>query len=212
MKKRIYLLALLLFCFYSQGLFSQKTSRKEIRNEDITSVQILTDKCYQLQISTHRSKEVVVVASIEGEYQDNLIITFQEEVNTLIVAASFQPIFNVPNDKLSAHKVISIGLEVILPENIDIVVSGTNTSVMANGMFQKLSISLADGSCVLSNAYGVIAVKTHSGTVRYLSDKTDVNASSKYGVVYRNEENNVLSKIILTSIKGDVFVKKQKGK
>lgn len=167
------------------GLQSQKMVRKSLINSNVTAFEIDTHNCFDLELTTSTNDELIVEALIDGEYSDDLIVKISEAGSTYIVSAGFRPNFVVPNDKLSAHKVISIALKVSLPEFKKVNVSGTNCNVMARGIFSTLEVVLNDGNCSLDQVGLKAVVKTQSGNINVLGEGGNVMAESKYGTVVK---------------------------
>ncbi|WP_375325727.1 hypothetical protein [Flagellimonas sp. GZD32] len=174
------------------------------------TIQIDAEYCYRIDLKTSKSEEIQVVASMEGEYADDLLISIEESGATAMVSADFQPLFVNPNDKLSAHKVVSIALEIQVPEYKSVQIFGTNSNVYAQGAYQKLSITLADGMCALENVTESVEVTTQKGDITLLAPSGTIDAESNYGQV----ESNVIpygnNQFILRTVQGDIYLKKTK--
>ena len=179
-------LCLLLLVVYSFSGFAQKRVEKSVLDSDISNIRIDANSCFQVVLSTVTSQEIRVEAQMDGEYSPDLELTLVEQGNTLVVNAGFHPEFKKPNDKLSAHKVVSISLDIAIPEYKNVTLYGTNTRVVADGNYKKLGITLSDGSCKLKNITEVVEVKTHSGDIIIYENAAVVTAESKYGKVSDN--------------------------
>jgi len=166
--------------------FTQKRVARSILDTSITNIQIDAAACYRVVLSTIAAKEISVEAQIEGEYSDDLELGFVTQGNTLVVNAGFNPEFKNPNDKLSAHKVVSIALKILVPEFKNVSLVGTSTRVIADGNYKELTISLADGSCELRKAGEMVKVKTYSGTILLYETAAKIKTESKYGEVSNN--------------------------
>ena len=161
--------------------FAQKSIKKSVLDDKISSIRIDGENCYLITLSTHNENDIIVEAQIDGEYSKDLDLIVSENGNTVLVSAGFQANFKHPNDKLSAHKVISISLNIIVPIWKDIVLYGTNTRVIAKGKFKNLNISLADGECRLFDVLENVTVQTQSGDISATLEKATIIANSKYG-------------------------------
>jgi hypothetical protein len=164
-------------------VLAQKVLKRTINASSITLLQIDAENCFEVKLETGSTDEIVIEARLEGEYTKDLEIAVYENGGTLGVEAGFTANFINPNDKLSAHKVVSIALNLYLPKWKNVQVYGTNTRVMATGSYSDLSIILADGNCELNQVTQNVTVKTQSGNI-FLKAKTgSVTACSKYGLV-----------------------------
>ncbi len=165
------------------GLQAQKMIKKSLINTNISAFQIDTDNCFELELIATTTDELIVEATIDGEYSEDLIVKINETGSTYFVSAGFRPNFIAPNDKLSAHKVVSIALRISLPAYNTVNVTGTNCNVLAKGMFSFLNVVLDDGHCTIDQVGQNTIVKTQSGDIRLLGEGGNVVAASKYGQV-----------------------------
>ena len=191
--------------------FAQKLVKKEVLYPSTKYIQIDASKCFQLLLTTHQSDFVKVEASMEGEYAEDLIIKLEEDGNNISISSDFLPSFNVPNDKLSAHKVISIALNVTLPEYMMATVFGTYTNVTAKGVYNHLSISLADGNCILHVISEKTEVNTQTGEIRVVSAKGVVTAESIYGNILKGAILGGDENYLLKSVEGTIIVNNGNG-
>lgn len=180
---RCYLPFLLIFSYSVQG---QKAIKKSIVHPGISFISIDANNCYSVSLETQKGEEVLVTAQIDGEYNPDILINIKEEGTAILISAGFQPNFVVPNDKLSAHKVISIALQLTLPEFKSVSLFGTNTNVTVFGSYKDLRISLNDGQCRLNQVSEYAEVTTQSGDIGVWDRTADIEAISKFGKVYEN--------------------------
>ena len=166
---------------------SQKLVRKSIIDQRIELIQIDAVNCFAVQIETSGSEEMKVEAVIDGEYKNDLMLNLEPKGTSIHVSTTFAPSFKNPNDKLSAHKVVSIALQVFVPENQNVQVNGTSCNVTAKGNYDSLNVTLNDGNCVLKEVSKMAEVRTHSGDIKIYSSEARINALSKYGKVTKNE-------------------------
>src|SRR5680860_651094 len=110
-------------------LYAQKIVKKTIINPKIEAITLDVTNSFELSVETAPGNEIMVEAAIDGEYSNDLLVNVKESGNTLLVNTEFQPNFKKPNDKLSAHKVISIALKVLLPERKRVTIFGTGCNV-----------------------------------------------------------------------------------
>ena len=193
-----------LFCLAIGGLQAQKLIKKSHINSHISFFQIDTSNCFNLELGTSVGDELIVEAVIDGEYSKDLIIKISEEGNTLVVSAGFQPNFINPNDKLSAHKVISIALKIILPQQHDVKVLGTNCNVEVSGSFKALEVILDDGRCILKGVEESVKVLTQTGDISLYSPKGHVLAETKYGIVSKEDIPEGDNTFALHSVSGNI--------
>ena len=202
------LLVFLLFscCF----LKAQKTVKKTIIDPKTSFIQIDAENCFEVILQTSNSTDLIVDAAMDGEYNPNLLVNVKQEGATIFVSAGFQPNFIVPNDKLSAHKVVSIALNIKLPNYINAKVFGTSCNVMASGRYHSLDVRLSDGRCELKNVGENCTVRTQSGDILVFSNKASINATSTYGKIIKEPIPAGNDYFKLHTVTGDIHLKKTK--
>ncbi|NAS12561.1 hypothetical protein [Poritiphilus flavus] len=198
----------LLFLIFSNGLLGQKLIEKKLISPGIRSVQVDTANCFEVELQNSASEELTVEASIEGEYSKDLLVKISEEGTTLKVSAGFQPNFRNPNDKLSAHKVVSIALIVRIPQFRQVKVYGTNSNITVSGNYKALSVTLDDGRCILNNVGYDTAVTTASGDILVYSEAGIVDALSKFGTVKDTRIPPGDNRYLLRTTSGNVTISK----
>jgi len=174
---------ILFFFMYLHIANAQKVVNKTIVNPTISFIQIDASNCFKITIETTETNEMVIEATIDGEYKNDLLLSAKEEGSTVLVSTGFQPNFKNPNDKLSAHKVISIALAIKLPKDKNVNVYGSSCNVTATGVYERLKVSLNDGSCNLYNVSRFADINTQSGDIRVRSAMATIEGTSKYGLV-----------------------------
>ncbi len=189
-------------------VLAQKELKRTIKASSITLLQIDAANCFEVMLETGNTDEIVIEARLEGEYTKDLEIAVNQDGGTLGVEAGFSANFVNPNDKLSAHKVVSIALHVFLPKWKNVQVYGTNTRVIATGSFSDLSIILADGNCELNQVSQNVTVKTQSGNIVLKAKTGSVAASSKYGLVSPVVLTPGINHYNLSTVTGNIELKK----
>lgn len=200
-----------LFLFFFQWGIAQKLVEKAVHNPKTKYVRIDVTKCYRLVLDTHTSDFLKIEATMEGEYAKDLVIKLEENGDNITISADFLPSFDIPNDKLSAHKVISIEMHVTLPESMTTSVHGTHTNVTAKGTYKHLSVTLADGNCTLDNISEKAEVKTQTGEIVLKGARGTVTTKNIYGKVEKGpvpQGNQIYS---LQTVEGSIIVNKNNG-
>ncbi|WP_245812800.1 hypothetical protein [Flagellimonas flava] len=192
------------------SLHGQKVVKKAFLPPSVEYIQVDSQFCYRVTLSTSKSNEVEVSALMEGEYAKDLVVTLEERGETILIAATFQPNFTAPNDKLSAHKVVSIALDVSVPQYKNVSVYGTVSNVKASGDFKNLNVSLSNGRCVLKDIGESVTVQTQKGDIFLETANGNINAKSTYGRVVRDDIPKGDNRYILNTIEGTIQLKKTK--
>jgi len=175
---------ILLFIMLTGGcVLGQKQVTKTLLNPEIQAISIDGALAYEVELLTEDSQEVSVEARMEGEYGRDLMVLFKESGTTLFIETRFGPNFKMPNDKLGAHKVISVRLKITLPEHQNVFLSGASCQVITSGVFRDLDIVFNDGGCDLAHEAEKTEVTTGSAPITAHLKSGVVDAQSKYGVV-----------------------------
>jgi len=204
------ILVFIAFVIASVTVRGQKLVKKAIIDPHIDFIQIDSQYCYRIDLKTAQTDEVTVSASIEGEYAKDLLVSIEETGTTALISADFQPIFINPNDKLSAHKVVSIALEIQVPNYKSVAVFGTNCDVYATGKYENLNVTLSDGRCTLTNVSETVEVVTQKGDIWLNAPSGEILAETDYGTV---EDQNIPfghNLFVLKSVEGNIHLMKTK--
>ncbi|MFS4468847.1 hypothetical protein [Maribacter sp. 2210JD10-5] len=183
--------------------------KKSVLDDHVTSVQIDANNCFEVFLSTNtKTDEVVVTGEIDGEYSKDLKVDLVKKGNSIFINAGFSANFKDPNDKLSAHKVVAIALKITIPEWKLVSLFGTNTRVVASGNYEKLSITLSDGSCELEAIGKDVNAKTHSGDISVKALSGLVHAKSKYGTIHLDAIPKSQNSYTLNTVTGNIALYK----
>lgn len=200
-------LSVLLLLFVTQ-IAAQKVVQKTILENKDTSIQINASNCFFVNLKTNKTDQVKVAAKMSGEYGNDISLNLHEEGNTLVIDTKFIPSFEMPNDKLGAHKVVSINLEISIPENMRVRLYGTSSNINCTGFFDDLDISLSDGKCILRNVIGTSKVTTQDGAIDVYTYAGKIDALSKYGKVVTDKISESDNQFKLSSVTGDIHIYK----
>lgn len=198
---------LIILCLGLKSASGQKVVRKVLLLPHITHIQIDASSLAQVELATISGADLSLRAIIEGEYRKDLAIELIEEGNTLRVNAALQPYFKIPNDKLSAHKVIAISLYIEVPEDKFVSLFGTSAQVTARGIYRELEVVLSDGQCALKDLMDNVRVTTQSGNINLETVSGTINAKTKYGTVKQDKIPEGLSNYHLQSNSGNIRIK-----
>ncbi len=190
--------------------FGQKTVKKVFLTPHVTAIQIDTRLFFEVNVETSQEKEMVLEASMEGEYQKELGIVITENGNTIFVSAEFQPYFSAPNDKLSAHKVVSISLNVSIPENKEVSIYGNSSHVAVEGKYKDLRVVLNDGKCSIREVGQKVSATTQSGPISLEIASGRVKAMTKYGSISEEHIPNGSEQYQLQSTSGNITITQAK--
>ncbi|NER14447.1 hypothetical protein GWK08_13415 [Leptobacterium flavescens] len=198
------------FLLSSSLLFAQKTVEKTVVGTLLKGIKVDAHNCFKIEIGTHASPKIRVESSIDGEYSDDLVISVLEKEDHLVIRAGFSPLFKNPNDKLSAHKVISIYLNILVPEGFEVDLLGGGVRTDISGKIKDLKVVLDNGICSIRDFYGNAEVSTRNGNIFLEARQAEVESESRYGQVKSEDIEPGKSKITLKTVNGDIYVSKPK--
>lgn len=176
--------------------------------ESVKLIQVNAENCYEVILETGDNEEIEVDAQMDGEYSEDLQMNFSETGNTLVLGAGFQPSFINPNDKLSAHKVVSIALKIRVPSYKNVQVYGNSARIIAFGDYSNLDITLSDGNCELHNISEEVNVRTQSGNIVVYANRATISAETKYGQYLMDTIPNGFNRYKLNSGTGNIILNK----
>lgn len=202
MKSSIFIVLLIGITYNS---FAQKIIEREIDASSISVIEINSDVVFNITITSKDITKVKIRTSIEGENFENILLSIIEEEGRLRITPEFTPFFEAKNDKLAAHKVIAIEMELIVPENIEIKIKSNLATVKTIGKFRSIEASLGTGNCILENFSGNALIKTKQGFIRASANKSVYGiANSKKGSVTNELTTKGKYRIEAESFEGDI--------
>lgn len=187
---------------------AQKRFEKTMDLYGVNVVEIDGSAIFKIDIETNKGKTLKIISKIDGEYHRELNITSKFVDNTIKIGAEFMPVFNVPNDKLSAHKVISIQLIISMPENMTVKILGNETVLNISGNYKKLVTRTESGSNHFQDITGEVDASSHKGSIFFKLESGNIIATSEYGKVVLPSIPGSEQVIRLKSVTGDIYVTK----
>ncbi|MDX1601919.1 MAG: hypothetical protein R3209_02525 [Salinimicrobium sediminis] len=183
---------------------AQKHTTHVIEAGDLEKIVLSSDEIYSIKISTHPGTEVRIVTDTEGEYYDDINLEVERRNQTLFLKSRFREILQSGYDKLSAHKVFSMEVELEIPENLVVEVNSNVASVFLTGSYESVLIQLKTGSCYFENFEGAAVVNTYEGNILGSARNFTSEANSRHGQVEVPQNSHGIHKMVLTSINGDI--------
>jgi hypothetical protein len=116
--------ALLLLVLVQGSILAQSKWEKKIDAPEVHSLSIELGFIQNLMVSTGNSDQYVIKTTSEGEYRDQVMLVSKEVDHWLEIYPQWAPSFIAPNDKLSAHKVRALNLELIVPKGKTLEIRG----------------------------------------------------------------------------------------
>jgi Ulp1 family protease len=198
------IILILLLCNKS---FSQKIIEKEIAANHYKSIEISSDKIHHINLISTDLNTISIITRIEGQDHESVVLSLLENNNILFIKPDTTPFFKSINDKLAAHKVQSIEIELKLPKRLGITINSKIASLTSTGSFNFVVTSMEQGNCTLINFEGNANLSSKSGFIN-VSSKANIkgDARSKSGFIINELSDNLRSnyKIIAETKDGDI--------
>ena len=204
MRLKTFSLAISLLCgFFS---FSQKQILNTLDSEAVKGIFIDSDDVFEVFVKATDKPDFSVSAEVEGETFETLKLNTEVKNGLWYIETGRSLGFIKIDDKLAAHKVLSVVLVIEIPQNKEVWVESNLASVQLTGSFSQINLNLYGGSCVLKDFSGSGIVNTLRGNITADVIKTKVAAQSRNGNVSLEQvaaDNGLLS---LKSVDGDISV------
>ena len=157
---------------------------KEWESRDLDTLEIVTDEVFNISIKSEPSEQITLIANVEGELYAETMVNALQRSKTLSISTDLTPYFKPENDKLAAHKVMSVEFQLTVPMDLAVVIRSKLASVQAQGSFRYFEVGLEQGRCELTDFYGTGKLHTIQGDITAECDRWQgAKAISKYGTV-----------------------------
>lgn len=156
---------ILLFLLGSLTTVAQKVVQKQWDTTGIQRVQVLSDSIFKIEVKSVPGDQILVEAAIEGELYENLVLDGLNKEGILSLKVGLTPFFEAANDKLAAHKVVSVSLKIQMPEALTLVVSSRLADLLTEGPFRHVQAALYNGRLSMVNFKGTATLSTHHGPI-----------------------------------------------
>lgn len=187
---------------------SQNTINEALSSKNITKVLIDGNQIFNIEVEAKPSKEIVIHSLTDGEYQNEYKIYSDIKDGQLFIKLQKTPLYNIPDDKRNAHKVVAATLKVILPEDLNIAIKSDIGSVNALGKFKTIRIELFQGSVNVIGFAERAMINTFDGNITVTTENATIDAVSNNGKITIPEEHFKNAHWTLKSIDGDIKVVK----
>lgn len=187
---------------------AQKDTNEIIDASGIKSITIDTDEVYLIRIYAVNTSQIKIITHSEGEYFNDIILHTTQLENSLKINTKYPEKLIGGYDKLSAHKVFSLEVELEIPEGMEVMINSNIASLEGSGEFKSIHAGLKQGYCSLKNFSGAAIINTFSGNILVETGSGSIIAQSRNGSVEKPEFLPGGNSIKLTSIDGDIKVRK----
>lgn len=181
--QKIFVLVTFLF-FGSYCCVAQKVIEKEYSVDGINTISIKDDSIFKIKITSSERESIKTAFHISGEHSETIIIEESLIEEKLLLKTGVMPYFAFENDKLAAHKVMAVEVELHIPEHISVEIKSKLASVESIGNIQNLEVFLQNGNCSVVDFLGNAHLKTELGDIKVSAKKNVAGkAISKNGTV-----------------------------
>ena len=165
---------------------------------------------FNITVSNSPSNTILLKVKIEGEHANQLVMVDSIVNKQLYISSSFQPLFVKDNDKLSAHKVMSVEYQLFVPKNIKLEIKSNIGSVDLVGTYLSVFIELNQGNCNLKQFLGNASINTVNGDINIETDHAKVEAFTKTGQIALTQFKFLKYNLNCHTINGDIKITKTK--
>lgn len=211
MLKMKYSRYIVIVLFLFTGIVSAQRDTKEVFTAgEINGIRIDTDEVYLITINSKETSEISIATHSEGEYYNDILLKSEIRNGQLLLSTEYPEILAGGYDKLSAHKVFSLEIELEIPENMEVIINSNIASLVAKGKYKSIYAGLEQGYCQLLNFSGSAVINTFKGDILVETSGGIIDAESRHGKVSKPENLTGRQPIRLTTIDGDIMVRKTK--
>lgn len=204
---KIGLVVIWFFIFYIP-VFGQKGMQRVVDASEIATIDISGNTIFKIKIATKSIQTVSMDLQVEGENNEQVVLQTRQENDTLFIGSAYQPLFVKPDDKLAAHKKISLELTIEIPENLTVTITSDIASVFAKGNFKYLTAELLNGHFSAENYSGSLHVDTLYGNIELETHSGKLDLYTKNGTIKQDKIPVSTKQLTLNSINGNIRVTK----
>jgi len=186
--------------------YGQKNAQEIMEAKGIKGIMITSDQVFKIDVFTAKTDEITIKSEISGETFETMTINSTVANGILEISAARSPFFKDVDDKLAAHKVMSIVLNITMPENLEFWVESSLAAVNMQGIYSLIELNLGRGDCRLEDFRGSGTINTLSGTINVKTENCDIDASSRHGKKNIESMASGDHHLGLKSITGDITV------
>ncbi|TCK67630.1 hypothetical protein DFQ05_1409 [Winogradskyella wandonensis] len=180
-------------------------------SDGILEVKVNGYQIFNISVTTSKSSQIVLKSISDGEYGNQFQVVSEVKGKQLQVALSRTVPYETPDDKRNAHKVIAAELQITMPENLSLAIKSDVGSATIKGLYNELKINLAQGSCTVDGMARLATIKTTDEPIFVITKDAIISTDSKSGLVDFPSDMLGLNLWRLTTISGDITVKKREN-
>ncbi len=192
------------------SIVAQKRISQTYSIDSVSELFVNSDEVFEISVSAMDTEVITIHTIIDGETFASTLLNIKTEDNILEITTGKTPDYIPFNDKLSAHKVIAIELEIIIPKNLDLSIYSKLAAVKTNGQLGQVRIDLGRGYFIGEEFRfrESAIINTLSGDITLSIEKAKVTGQSRSGTVVIPKDFIYGSPLTLQSISGNITVHK----
>lgn len=188
----------------------KKIEKTLVLDEGISTVVFDLEHVFSINLKSTKNSKVTVRAISEGEYANHFVVTEKSIGNLMTVSGRVAFTFPNNQDKLSAHKVHAIAIEITVPERLKTTLNSDIGNLNASGFYEQLTANLKSGNCMLNLASGYFVIQTVNGNISLTAKNAQVISETRTGLVTQQQLIDGRSMFKLKTIKGNINIEQSK--
>lgn len=201
---------LLFILLLNSVVFAQKETSGVIDARGINKLVLSSDEIFRIHITTKPGEFISVKSKSDGEYFNDISLDSEVRQGTLYLNSRYRKSFQGGFDKLSAHKVFAMEVELEIPPDMKVEILSNLASVYMEGVYEEVLVQLKSGSCYMSDFSGNAVVNTYDGNIEVFTSNAIIEAKSRHGKLLLPHEMTGIHRIFLNSINGNIKVQETK--
>ncbi|MGB5942138.1 MAG: hypothetical protein WBG71_04600 [Leeuwenhoekiella sp.] len=185
---------------------SQKTISKNYSGMSPTGILVESDEIFKITVTTSKTDEIILKTKIDGETFETFEIKTSMEDSLLVIRTGRALGYKKIDDKLAAHKVMSVELIIEMPQDKELYIDSDLASVALTGRFRFINLNLLQGYARLNHFRGSGTINTKGGYVTARVFETSVDARTNNGKVIKEVLGNCPERLKIHSIDGNIAV------
>ncbi|MEH6657879.1 hypothetical protein [Leeuwenhoekiella marinoflava] len=188
------------------SVYSQKQMLYTQPAAGLEGVFVNSDEVFQIHVQSVETNAIELKAEIEGETFETVLLDTYIENGLWVIRTKRAPGFQKIDDKLAAHKVLSVVLNIEIPKNRVFWVDSSLASVELTGLFKYINLNLSGGDCKLNAFRGSGIVNTLRGSIEVETEDNQIEAVTRHGRLQVANDAYGSQHLNLKSVDGDIRV------
>lgn len=188
----------------------KKTEKTLVLDTGISTIELDLEHVFTINLESTSSANITIKAVSEGEYANHFVITQNSIGNKMVISGRIAFTFPNNQDKLSAHKVHAIAIEISVPESVNIIINSDIGNLDAKGQFKSLTTNFMSGNCVLTDVSGGLLIQTVNGSITLTAKNGIVIPETKSGIIIQEQLVKGNSVFKLKTTKGNINIEQSK--